>query len=188
MTSQRMISVGSSKNGSSTAVAGSGIRIMSDSLMPFQPAIDEPSNILPSSKKLSSTTWCGTVTCCSLPRVSVKRRSTNLTSFSFISLRTSATDIGFPPFSLSANRSSCRSRSSGCATDQSLCYRAGQVCTSCARAFDAEALVNNLFLRKYWEIRGALRSGRCTWQRTHASRTVPRGSRGAARRCGACGA
>ena len=27
---------------------GSGIRIMSESLMPFQPAIDEPSNILPS--------------------------------------------------------------------------------------------------------------------------------------------
>ena len=43
----------SSKNGSMTAVAASGIRIMSDSWMPFQPAIEEPSNILPSSKVLS---------------------------------------------------------------------------------------------------------------------------------------
>ena len=57
------------------AVDGSGIRIMSDSLMPFQPAIDEPSNILPSTKKSSSTMRVGMVTCCSFPRVSVKRRS-----------------------------------------------------------------------------------------------------------------
>ena len=74
-TSQRRISVVSSKNGSITAVPASGIRIMSDSLMPFQPAIEEPSNILPSSKKSSSTMRVGKVTCCSLPRVSVKRRS-----------------------------------------------------------------------------------------------------------------
>src|SRR5580658_6278527 len=73
-----------------TAVAGSGIKIMSDSLMPFQPAIDEPSNILPSLKKPSSTRRVGTVTCCSLPIVSVKRRSANLASFSLINLRTSA--------------------------------------------------------------------------------------------------
>jgi hypothetical protein len=31
--------------------SASGIRTMSDSLMPFQPAIDEPSNILPSSNR-----------------------------------------------------------------------------------------------------------------------------------------
>ena len=70
MTSQRMLSVVSSKNGSMTAVAASGIRIMSDSLMPFQPAIEEPSNILPSVNRSSSTSRAGTVTCCSLPRVS----------------------------------------------------------------------------------------------------------------------
>src|SRR5690606_40846908 len=46
MTSQLMTSVESSKNGSMNAVPASGSRIMSDSLMPFQPAIDEPSNIL----------------------------------------------------------------------------------------------------------------------------------------------
>ena len=32
---------------------------MSDSLMPFQPAIEEPSNILPSSKMLASTACRG---------------------------------------------------------------------------------------------------------------------------------
>src|SRR5258708_40027265 len=73
-----------------TAVAGSGIKIMSDSLMPFQPAIDEPSNILPSLKKPSSTKRVGMVTWCSLPIVSVKRRSANFASFSLINFRTSA--------------------------------------------------------------------------------------------------
>src|SRR5258708_22890499 len=63
---------------------------MSDSLMPFQPAIDEPSNILPSWKKFSSTKRVGTVTCCSLPIVSVNRRSANFASFSAINFRTSA--------------------------------------------------------------------------------------------------
>src|SRR5580698_1139307 len=77
-----------------TAVAGSGIKIMSDSLIPFQPAIDEPSNILPSVKNPTSTRRVGMVTCCSLPSVSVKRRSANLASFSLISLITSAGVIG----------------------------------------------------------------------------------------------
>src|SRR5277367_5131176 len=73
-----------------TAVAASGIKIMSDSLMPFQPAIDEPSNILPSLKNPSSTRRVGMVTWCSLPIVSVKRRSANFASFSLINFRTSA--------------------------------------------------------------------------------------------------
>ena len=38
-----------------TAVVVSGIRIMSDSLIAFQPAIDEPSNMSPSSNISSST-------------------------------------------------------------------------------------------------------------------------------------
>src|SRR5215468_4103780 len=54
-TSQLKIRVGSAANGSSTAVAGSGISTMSESLMPFQPVIEEPSNILPSSKIDAST-------------------------------------------------------------------------------------------------------------------------------------
>src|ERR1017187_9106719 len=73
-----------------TAVAGAGIKIMDDSLIPFQPAIDEPSNILPSLKKPSSTSRVGMVTCCSLPIVSVKRRSANFAAFSLINFRTSA--------------------------------------------------------------------------------------------------
>ena len=44
-TSQVMTMVVSAKNGSIVAVTGSGIRHMSDSLIAFQPAIDEPSNI-----------------------------------------------------------------------------------------------------------------------------------------------
>ena len=39
----------------------------------------------------SSKCETGTVTCCSFPRVSVKRKSTNLTSFSFTIFITSAT-------------------------------------------------------------------------------------------------
>ncbi|MCY1510727.1 hypothetical protein D9M68_451150 [compost metagenome] len=59
--------------------------------MPFQPAMDEPSNAWPEVNLSSSKCDTGTVTCCSLPRVSVKRKSTNLTSFSLTSLSTSAT-------------------------------------------------------------------------------------------------
>ena len=79
--------------GSRTALSGSGMSTMSDSWMPFQPAMDEPSNILPSSKNPSSTILAGTLTCCSFPRVSVKRRSMNFTSFSAIVFNTSSADI-----------------------------------------------------------------------------------------------
>src|SRR6187431_879490 len=60
------------------------IRIMSESLIPFQPPIEEPSNILPSTKKLSFTTCEGKVTCCSLPLKSVKRKSIQRASCSLI--------------------------------------------------------------------------------------------------------
>src|SRR5690625_1269718 len=81
---QRTITVGLSEKGSITAVSSSGIRIMSDSLMPFQPRMEEPSNIRPSSKNDSSTLLAGMLTCCSLPRVSVKRISTQRASLSLI--------------------------------------------------------------------------------------------------------
>src|ERR1051325_9744987 len=61
------------------AVLGSGIRFMSDSLIAFQPAIEEPSNICPSAKVSSSINETSKVTCCHLPRGSVKRKSTSLT-------------------------------------------------------------------------------------------------------------
>src|SRR5262250_607872 len=71
------------------AEAGSGIRFMSDSLIAFQPAIEEPSNIMPSEKVSSSIIERSKVTCCHLPRGSVKRKSAYLTSLSLINLRTS---------------------------------------------------------------------------------------------------
>src|SRR5919206_2806068 len=73
------------------AVAGSGMSSMSDASMPFQPAIDEPSKAWPDVNLSSSKCDRGTDTCCSLPRVSVKRKSTNLTSFSDTIFITSAT-------------------------------------------------------------------------------------------------
>ena len=62
---------------------------MSLSLIAFQPAIDEPSNMVPSVRKSSSTRSMSKVTCCILPRMSVKRTSTYLTSFSLIRSRMS---------------------------------------------------------------------------------------------------
>src|SRR3954470_24562089 len=79
----------SAKNGSMVAVTGSGIRFMSDSLIAFQPAIEEPSNISPSVNTSWSIRPVSKVTCCHLPRGSVKRRSTYLTSLSLIAFRTS---------------------------------------------------------------------------------------------------
>src|SRR5207244_6619714 len=73
------------------AVAGSGISSMSDASMPFQPAMDEPSKAWPAVNLSSSNADSGTETCCSLPRVSVKRKSMNLTSFSDTIFITSAT-------------------------------------------------------------------------------------------------
>src|SRR6267154_635689 len=93
-----MTMVVSAKNGSIVAVTGSGIRHMSDSLIAFQPAIDEPSNIVPSAKISSSTMPMSNVTCCHLPRGSVKRRSTYFTSLSLIDLRTSLAVFMNTPF------------------------------------------------------------------------------------------
>jgi hypothetical protein len=59
---QRSTKVGSLKNGSVHAVSGSGIKIMSGTLMPFQLAMLDPSNILPSSNTSSSAVCAGTVT------------------------------------------------------------------------------------------------------------------------------
>src|SRR6476469_9122686 len=67
---------------------------MSDSLMAFQPAIEEPSNIRPSAQASSCICETSMVRCCILPRGSVKRRSTYLTSLSLISARTPETSMG----------------------------------------------------------------------------------------------
>src|SRR5919202_4176480 len=79
------------------AELGSGIRFMSDSWIAFQPAIEEPSNMMPSAKVSSSMVEMSTVTCCHLPRGSVNRKSTNFTSLSLTIFRTSlAVFIHFP--------------------------------------------------------------------------------------------
>src|ERR1700731_1726487 len=79
----------SAKNGSMGADAVYGLRDISDLLMAFQPAIEEPSNIWPSEKVSSSIMVTSKVTCCHLPRGSVKRKSAYLTSLSLIIFRTS---------------------------------------------------------------------------------------------------
>src|ERR1700675_318738 len=83
-TSQTRTIVVSAKNGSMQTEVGSGIRHMSDSLIAFQPAIEEPSNIMPSANVSSSIWLMSKVTCCHLPRGSVKRKSAYFTSLSLI--------------------------------------------------------------------------------------------------------
>src|SRR6267142_943365 len=97
-----MLSTGSSVKGSIRALSGSGINSMSEASMLFHPAIEEPSKKCPLSNLSMVKALTGTDTCCSLPRVSVKRKSTNLTSFSLIIFMTSLADIaiaGSPQFS-----------------------------------------------------------------------------------------
>ena len=67
-----------------TAVAGSGMRIMSLSLIAFQPAMELPSNMMPSRNASSSMVETCCAVCCHLPRGSVNRRSTYSTAFSRI--------------------------------------------------------------------------------------------------------
>ena len=73
-----------------TAVSGSGIRIMSDSWISWNPRIDEPSNPKPSSNTSSVSCEAGTEKCCIRPGRSQNRRSTISTPSSLISCRTSA--------------------------------------------------------------------------------------------------
>src|SRR4051794_6932672 len=78
----------SAKNGSIVAVTGSGIRHMSLSLIAFQPAIEEPSNIVPSAKMSSSIIETSKVTCCHLPGGGVNRGPWFLPCLSLVVFRT----------------------------------------------------------------------------------------------------
>jgi hypothetical protein len=75
--SQNRMHIGVALNGSTYQASRSGFRIMSDSLIAFQPAIEEPSNIKPSVSSSSPITPEHMVRCCHLPLGSVKRRSTH---------------------------------------------------------------------------------------------------------------
>src|SRR5262250_1308843 len=71
------------------ALSGSGMSCMSDSWIAFQPAIEEPSNMMPSLNVSSSIVETSVVTCCHLPRGSVNRKSTYFTSLSLIIFKAS---------------------------------------------------------------------------------------------------
>src|SRR5690606_20557886 len=75
---------------SSTAVVGSGTRIMSDSWIDWKPRMEDPSNPKPSSKDDSVSWEAGTVKCCTWPGRSQKRRSMNSYPSDFTRDRTSA--------------------------------------------------------------------------------------------------
>ena len=126
--SQRIFTCVSSAKGSTTQLVASGRRTMSDSLMPFQPAIEEPSNILPSSKNSSSTRPAGIDTCCSLPFVSVKRKSTNFASLSLISSNAFSTDIVSSRFNVKMRNDQLHSNSGKSESDYHAIYMYTDFC------------------------------------------------------------
>ena len=71
-------------------VFGSGIRIMSDSWISWNPRTDEPSKGWPSSNWASVSFEAGIDTCCITPGRSQKRKSTISTSCSSTAASTSA--------------------------------------------------------------------------------------------------
>src|SRR5262245_39531232 len=84
-----MLSVTCWRNGSSTAVFGSGIRSMSDSWISWNPRIDEPSKPSPSSKTSASSSCAGMEKCCINPGRSQNRTSMISTLLSLTSFSTS---------------------------------------------------------------------------------------------------
>src|SRR5437762_8978070 len=88
--SQVSESVGTDKQGSTKALAGSARSSMSLSLIAWKPRIDEPSNPRPSVKVSSSSCFSGIEKCCQVPGRSVKRTSTTCTPASFARRMTSA--------------------------------------------------------------------------------------------------
>src|SRR3954468_21871447 len=85
--SQKSTPIGVALNGSTYQASRSGFRIMSLSLIAFQPAIEEPSNIRPSVSSSSPSTPEHMVRCCHLPLGSVNRRSTHSIPPSVIAFR-----------------------------------------------------------------------------------------------------
>src|SRR5687768_7675088 len=72
-------SVGTAQNGSTNALAGSGMASMSLASMLFHPRIEEPSKPNPSVKTSSVNSEIGTLKCCQVPKVSTNFASTILT-------------------------------------------------------------------------------------------------------------
>ena len=80
--SQKSITVLCEVKGSKKNLEVSGFKIISDSLIAFQPAIDDPSKKTPSFNISSSTIVESIVKCCNLPLGSVNLRSTHSASLS----------------------------------------------------------------------------------------------------------
>src|SRR3990172_1108992 len=83
------LTVGSAKNGSSTAVEASGTASMSEVLIACQPRIDEPSNPRPSSNVPSSSVSIGYEQCCQVPSISQNFRSIDSALFFFMKSKNS---------------------------------------------------------------------------------------------------
>jgi hypothetical protein len=78
------------RNGSMYAVEASGNSAMSDSLMAWNPRIEDPSKFRPSSKTDWSKDDTGTVKCCMMPGRSQNRTSTISTPSSFTNFSSSS--------------------------------------------------------------------------------------------------
>src|SRR5690242_5405459 len=85
--------VGTWRQGSTNALAGSGIRSMSLSLIAWNPRIDDPSNPSPSSNTSSVRCFTGIEKCCQVPGRSQKRTSTTCTPASWARRITSVGDV-----------------------------------------------------------------------------------------------
>ena len=89
--------VGLAKNGSSRAVSASGTASMSDSWIPIQPRIEEPSNPSPSVNVSVFRCSMGKEQCCQLPSMSTNFRSTISASCFLASAKKSSGVIETPP-------------------------------------------------------------------------------------------
>src|SRR6476646_8140269 len=85
------------RNGSRKALLASGSRSMSDSLIAWNPRIDEPSKPRPSLKVSSPKVDAGMVKCCMTPGRSQKRTSTYSTSLSRMKAATSSGLVNIDP-------------------------------------------------------------------------------------------
>src|SRR3989442_10669658 len=82
--------------GSTNALAGSGSKSMSLSLIAWNPRIDEPSKPTPSANIASVSSLSGSEKCCQVPGRSVNRTSTICTPASF-ALRITSAGVGAVP-------------------------------------------------------------------------------------------
>ncbi len=93
--SQNILMVFCAANGSMQTLEISGFIIMSDSLISFHPAMEEPSKYAPVSIRFLSKALTCWVVCCHLPRISVKFRSIYCMSCSSMNFRSSEADLNF---------------------------------------------------------------------------------------------